>query len=45
MSFQSTEEQLKLINRGTEEVIPEQQLIDKLNNSAKDNKPLQVKLG
>jgi len=45
MSFQSTEEQLKLINRGTEEVIPEKQLIDKLNNSAKDNKPLQVKLG
>jgi len=45
MSFQSIEEQLKLINRGTEEVIPEQQLIDKLNNSAKDNTPLQVKLG
>jgi len=45
MSFQSTEEQLKLISRGTEEVIPEQQLIDKLNNSAKDNMPLQVKLG
>ena len=45
MSFNSVDEQLKLINRGVEELIPEDQLIDKLNRSLKDGKPLQVKLG
>ena len=45
MSFASVDEQLKLINRGVEELIPEDQLVDKLNRSLKDGKPLQVKLG
>ena len=45
MSFASVDEQLKLINRGVEELIPEDQLVDKLNSSLKDGKPLQVKLG
>ena len=45
MSFVSVDEQLKLINRGVEELIPEDQLVDKLNRSLKDGKPLQVKLG
>tara|TARA_Y100001970_G_scaffold250532_1_gene322362 strand:- start:131 stop:1336 length:1206 start_codon:yes stop_codon:yes gene_type:complete len=45
MSFASVDEQLKLINRGVEELIPEDQLVDKLNSSLKDGKSLQVKLG
>tara|TARA_Y100000741_G_scaffold266259_1_gene206568 strand:+ start:676 stop:1881 length:1206 start_codon:yes stop_codon:yes gene_type:complete len=45
MSFVSVDEQLKLINRGVEELIPEDQLVDKLNRSLKEGKPLQVKLG
>ena len=45
MSFVSVDEQLKLINRGVEELIPEDQLVDKLNSSLKEDRPLQVKLG
>ena len=45
MNFVTVDEQLKLINRGIEELIPEDQLVDKLNSSLKEGKPLQVKLG
>ena len=45
MNFVTVDEQLKLINRGIEELIPEDQLVDKLNRSLKEGKPLQVKLG
>jgi len=45
MAFLSVDEQLELISRGTEEVIPLKDLRKKLDNSIKDNKPLTVKLG
>ncbi len=37
--------QLEIIKRGTAELIPEIELISKLENSLKNNKPLKVKLG
>lgn len=37
--------QLEIIKRGTAEIIPETELITKLENSIKSNKPLKVKLG
>lgn len=45
MAFLSVDEQLELISRGTEEVIPLKDLRKKLDNSIKDNKPLTIKLG
>lgn len=39
------EEQLKLIRRGTEEIIVEEELIKKLEESYKNNTPLRVKAG
>lgn len=43
--FPSVEEQLAVIKRGTVEIVPEQELIDKLKASIKENRPLRVKLG
>lgn len=45
MSFASIEEQLAVIKRGTVEIVPETELIEKLKKSKKDNKPLRIKLG
>jgi len=45
LSFPSVEEQLKIIRRGAEEIIPEEELIYKLERSIKDNKPLLIKEG
>ena len=45
MSFPSVEEQLAIIKRGAVEIVPEQELIEKLKKSKKENKPLRVKLG
>ena len=45
MAFLPVDEQLELISRGTEEVIPLKDLRNKLEKSIKDNKPLTVKLG
>ncbi len=45
MSFPSVEEQLTVIKRGTVEIVPEHELIDKLKKSIKANKPLRIKLG
>lgn len=45
MSFPSVEEQLAIIKRGAVEIVPEQELIEKLKKSKKENKPLKVKLG
>lgn len=45
MSFPSVEEQLEVIRRGTVEIVPENELIDKLKESRKKNKPLRIKLG
>ncbi|NLB18892.1 MAG: tyrosine--tRNA ligase [Syntrophomonadaceae bacterium] len=38
-------EQLEVIQRGTAEIIPEDALLIKLENSIKNNKPLKIKLG
>ncbi|MBN2570779.1 MAG: tyrosine--tRNA ligase [Ignavibacteriales bacterium] len=38
-------EQMDLIKRGSQEIIPEEELIQKLEQSYKENKPLNVKLG
>ncbi len=43
--FPSVNEQMDLIRRGTEEIIPEDELVKKLENSIKNNKPLIVKEG
>ncbi len=45
MSFLSVEEQLAVIRRGTVEIVPESELIEKLKVSRKKNKPLRIKLG
>ena len=41
----SLDEHFELISRGVEEIIPEQELRDKIENSIKNDKPLIVKLG
>tara|TARA_X000000368_G_C23016582_1_gene705996 strand:- start:74 stop:1285 length:1212 start_codon:yes stop_codon:yes gene_type:complete len=45
MGFLPVDDQLEIISRGTEEVIPLQDLRHKLEYSIKNNKPLVVKLG
>lgn len=45
MSFLPLEEQLSLIRRGAEEIIPEDELVKKLERSIKDDTPLTIKLG
>ena len=45
MTFLPVDDQLELISRGTEEVIPLNDLRKKLEKSISDNKPLIVKLG
>ncbi len=45
MEFISVKEQLNIINRGTEEILPEHELVSKLEQSYKSGKPLIVKLG
>lgn len=45
MSFLPVKEQLEIIRRGTTEIVPEEELIEKLNKSIKENRPLKVKLG
>ena len=41
----SLEEQLKIIKKGTLDIINEEELIKKLEKSIKENKPLKIKLG
>ncbi len=41
----SLEEQLKVIQRGTVEIIPEEELVEKLKACIRENKPLRVKQG
>ncbi len=43
--FLPVEEQLEIIKRGAVEVIPEDELKEKLEKSYKENKPLNIKLG
>jgi len=45
MSFLPVEEQLEIIKRGTVEIVPESELVEKLKESYKENKPLKIKLG
>lgn len=45
MAFLPVEEQLEIIKRGTVEIVPESELIEKLKKSHKENKPLKIKLG
>jgi tyrosyl-tRNA synthetase len=43
--FPSVNEQMDLIKRGTSEIIPEEELVQKLEKSFKENNPLNIKLG
>lgn len=45
MSFLPVDEQLEIIRRGTVEIVPEEELIEKLKKSKNENRPLKVKLG
>ena len=45
MKFLPTKKQLELIQRGAEEIIPEEELLKKVDRSVKNNKPLIAKLG
>lgn len=45
MTFLPVEEQLKVIRRGTIEIIPEEELVKKLESSRNAGKPLRIKLG
>jgi tyrosyl-tRNA synthetase len=44
-NFPPLNEQMDLIKRGASEIIPEEELVKKLERSIKQNKPLNVKLG
>jgi tyrosyl-tRNA synthetase len=43
--FPPVNEQMDLIKRGAFEIIPEEELVQKLEKSYKENKPLKIKLG
>ena len=45
MKFLPIEEQLTLIKRGVEEILPEEELVEKLKKSKETNTPLIIKLG
>ena len=45
MSFLPINEQMDLIRRGAEEIIPEEELVKKLERSKSNNIPLVIKLG
>lgn len=45
MKYPSINEQMDLIRSGAVEIIPENELVKKLENSIKNNKPLIIKLG
>ncbi len=45
MAFLPVEEQLEVIKRGTVEIVPEEELIEKLKKSKEENRPLKIKLG
>ena len=43
--FPPIPEQMDLIKRGTSEIIPEEELVKKLERSSNEGKPLNIKLG
>jgi tyrosyl-tRNA synthetase len=45
MSFISVAEQLEIIKRGTVEIVPVEELVQKLEHSFRTNTPLRIKLG
>jgi tyrosyl-tRNA synthetase len=45
INFPPINEQMDLIKRGTFEIIPEEDLVKKIEKSIKENKPLNIKLG
>ncbi len=45
MAFLPVEEQLDVIKRGTVEIVPEEELVEKLKESKKEDRPLKIKLG
>lgn len=45
MSFAPVKDQLEIIKRGTVEIVPEKELVEKLKKSKKEDKPLRIKLG
>lgn len=45
MNWASVEDQLSLLKRGISELIPEEELVEKLKKSAETDTPLKVKLG
>lgn len=45
MPFKPVEEQMEVIRRGTVEILPEEELVEKLEESRKENRPLKIKLG
>jgi tyrosyl-tRNA synthetase len=45
MSFPSVDEQLTVLRRGVEEIVPEEHLAEKLERSRKSETPLTIKLG
>lgn len=45
IEFKTVEEQLEIIKRGTTEIVPAPELVEKLKKSIKENKPLKIKLG
>ncbi|MFB0517553.1 MAG: tyrosine--tRNA ligase [Candidatus Neomarinimicrobiota bacterium] len=45
MRFPSVSEQMELLKRGVERIIPEEELVQKLEESRKSGHPLKVKLG
>jgi tyrosyl-tRNA synthetase len=45
VSFPTVEKQLRIIRRGAEEIIPEEEFVQKLERSRRENKPLVIKEG
>ena len=45
MAFAPLNEQMDIIRRGTVDLLPEDELVKKLENSIKKNKPLIIKQG
>jgi tyrosyl-tRNA synthetase len=45
INFASVNEQMDIIRRGAVEIIPEEEMVQKLERSIKDKKPLNIKLG
>ena len=45
MAFPPLNEQMDVIRRGTVDLLPEEELVQKIENSIKKNKPLIIKQG